>query len=48
MLVDYRSLQRDLSNESSRARSWFFDAVNHFGTCSLDMTLEDYRRLPEF
>jgi ectoine hydroxylase-related dioxygenase (phytanoyl-CoA dioxygenase family) len=56
MLLDYRTLHSGLPNRSGQvrpilymvyARSWFFDDVNHFGTSSLDMTLEDCRALPE-
>jgi hypothetical protein len=56
MLVDYRTLHTGLPNRSRHvrpvvymvyARTWFFDFINNFGAGLLDMSLEDYGRLPE-
>jgi hypothetical protein len=56
MLLDYRTLHTGLPNQSARvrpvlymvyARGWFFDDMNHFGVNTPDMSLEDYRSIPE-
>jgi hypothetical protein len=56
MLLDYRTLHTGLPNQSMRvrpilyvvyARGWFTDEATHFGVNSPDLSLEDYRRLPE-
>jgi len=57
MLLDYRTLHTGLPNQSARvrpvlymvyARGWFFDDANHFGVNSPDLSLEDYRSVPEY
>jgi hypothetical protein len=56
MLLDYRTLHTGLPNQGARvrpilymvyARGWFFDDATHFGVNSPDMSLEDYRSVPE-
>jgi hypothetical protein len=56
MLLDYRTLHTGLPNQSQRvrpvlymvyARGWFFDDANHFGVNTPDMSLDDYRSIPE-
>jgi hypothetical protein len=56
MLLDYRTLHTGLPNQSARmrpilymvyARGWFCDDAAHFGLNSPDLSLEDYRSLPE-
>jgi hypothetical protein len=56
MLLDYRTLHTGLPNQSARvrpilymvyARGWFTDEATHFGVNSPDLSLEDYRSLPE-
>jgi ectoine hydroxylase-related dioxygenase (phytanoyl-CoA dioxygenase family) len=56
MLLDYRTLHTGLANRSGTARpiacmvyarNWFFDDINYLGTSSLDLPLEDHRKLPE-
>jgi isocitrate lyase len=56
LLLDYRTLHTGMPNQSARvrpvlymvyARGWFFDEANHFGVNSPDMSLEDYRSVPE-
>jgi hypothetical protein len=56
MLLDYRTLHTGLPNQSAAmrpilymvyARGWFSDDATHFGVNSPDMSLEDYRSLPE-
>lgn len=57
ILVDYRTLHAGLPNHSMNvrpiicmvyARIWFFDDSNHFGAKSVDISLEDYDRSPQF
>jgi hypothetical protein len=56
MLLDYRTLHTGLPNQSMRvrpilymvyARGWFTDEATHFGVNSPDLSLEDYKSLPE-
>jgi hypothetical protein len=56
LLLDYRTLHTGMPNRSARvrpvlymvyARGWFFDDANHFGVNSPDLSLEDYRKVPE-
>jgi hypothetical protein len=56
MLLDYRTLHTGLPNQGAwvrpvlymvYARGWFFDDANHFGVNTPDMSLEDYKRVPE-
>jgi len=56
MLLDYRTLHTGLPNRSARVRpilymvyvrGWFTDEATHFGVNSPDLSLEDYRSLPE-
>jgi hypothetical protein len=56
LLLDYRTLHTGLPNRSASlrpiacrvyARSWFFDDLNYQGNSSFDLTLEDYRKLPQ-
>jgi hypothetical protein len=56
LLVDYRTLHTGLPNQGARARpilymvyvrGWFCDEATHFALNSPDMSLEDYRGLPE-
>lgn len=55
ILLDYRTMHTGLPNGGSTvrpilymvyARTWFFDEVNHIGRVSLDMTLDQFARLP--
>ncbi len=56
LLLDYRTMHAGMPNGSKRirpilytpyTRTWFFDEVNHFTRCSLDMTRTAFRALPE-
>jgi hypothetical protein len=56
LFLDYRTFHTGLANRGARtrpvlymvyARGWFSDEATHFGVNSPDMSLEDYRRLPE-
>ncbi|MGH6871443.1 MAG: phytanoyl-CoA dioxygenase family protein [Rhizomicrobium sp.] len=56
LLLDYRTLHVGLPNRSQTvrpiaylvyARTWFFDELNHTTRTPLDMTIEDYRALPD-
>jgi hypothetical protein len=56
MLLDYRTLHTGLPNQSAGvrpilymvyARGWFCDDATHFGVNSPDISLADYRNLPE-
>jgi hypothetical protein len=56
LLLDYRTFHTGLANRGQRlrpvlymvyARGWFSDEATHFGVNSPDLSLEDYRKLPE-
>jgi ectoine hydroxylase-related dioxygenase (phytanoyl-CoA dioxygenase family) len=56
LMIDYRTLHTGLPNRSARvrpilymvyARAWFFDDTLFFGTRTVDMSLDDYRKAPE-
>jgi Phytanoyl-CoA dioxygenase (PhyH)/SEC-C motif len=56
MLLDYRTLHTGLPNQSARVRPnlymvytrfWFFDQMITLGACSVNMSHDDYRKLPD-
>lgn len=55
ILIDYRTLHTGLPNRGTRkrpilymvyTRTWFFDDVNHIGRAALDMSIEQFAKMP--
>ena len=55
ILIDYRTLHTGLANRGTRkrpilymvyTRTWFFDDVNHIGRAALDMSIEQFAKMP--
>ena len=56
LLIDYRTMHAGMPNLTDRmrpilylpyTRTWFFDEVNHFNRCALDMSRNEFHALPQ-